>query len=113
MRFDKDSSYYKIIYEWIAQGVPFGDPAKDSVAAIEVEPKEIAMPKPGETAQVKVVARFQDGQSRDVTKEATVESNTPDVVKVDAPRKQPESAWAKPRLWFATKASFRPYRSQF
>src|SRR6476659_6925903 len=80
MRFDKDSSYYKIIYEWIAQGVPFGDPAKDSVAAIEVEPKEIAMPKPGETAQVKVVARFQDGQSRDVTKEATVESNTPDVV---------------------------------
>lgn len=87
LRFEKDSSYYKIIYEWIAQGVPFGNPAKDSVAAIEVEPKEIAMPKPGETAQVKVVARFQDGQSRDVTKEATVESNTPDVVKVDATSK--------------------------
>jgi len=84
LRFEKDSSYYRIIYDWIAQGVPFGDPAKDSVAALEVEPKEVAMSKPGETAQVRVVARFGDGQTRDVTKEATVESNTPDVAKVDA-----------------------------
>src|SRR3984885_15123316 len=42
-RFDKDSSYYKIIYAWIAQGVPFGDPAKDTVDGIQVEPKEILM----------------------------------------------------------------------
>ena len=35
---------------------------------LEVEPKEIAMPKPGEAAQVKVVATFRDGQTRDVTK---------------------------------------------
>ena len=27
-RFAKDSDYYKIIYAWIAQGVPFGDPAQ-------------------------------------------------------------------------------------
>src|SRR5947209_2198711 len=31
LRFDKDSDYYKIIFNWIAQGVPFGDPGKDSV----------------------------------------------------------------------------------
>lgn len=87
LRFEKNSDYYKVIYNWIAQGVPFGDPAKDIVASIEVEPKEIAMPKPGETAQVKVVARFTDGQSRDVTKEATIESNVPDVAKVDTQAK--------------------------
>ena len=29
LRFEKDSDYYKTIYDWIAQGVPFGDPAKD------------------------------------------------------------------------------------
>jgi hypothetical protein len=87
LRFDKDSAYYKTIYEWIAQGVPYGDPAKDTVAALEVEPKELLMPKPGETAGLKVVARFADGQTRDVTKEATVESNTPDVAKVDASSK--------------------------
>jgi hypothetical protein len=83
LRFDKDSAYYKIIFEWIRQGVPFGDPAKDTVASLDVQPKEIAMPKPGETATVKVTAKFADGQTRDVTNEATVESNTPDVAKVD------------------------------
>jgi hypothetical protein len=83
LRFAPDSAYYKTIYNWIAAGVPYGDPAKDSVAALEVEPHEIAMPKPGDAAAVKVVARFQDGQVRDVTNEATVESNTPDVAKVD------------------------------
>ncbi|HEU0119260.1 MAG TPA: DUF1549 domain-containing protein [Bryobacteraceae bacterium] len=87
LRFEKDSAYYKIIYDWIAQGVPYGDAAKDSVAAIAVEPKEIAMPRPGESAQVKVIATFQDGKTRDVTRESTVESNIPDVAKVDAAAK--------------------------
>ncbi len=87
LRFEQTSAYYKTIESWIAQGVPFGDPAKDAVAAIEVEPKELAMPKPGESAQVKVMARFADGQTRDVTKEATIESNVPDLAKVDATAK--------------------------
>ncbi len=113
LRFEKDSAYYKTIYEWIAQGVPFGDPAKDAVAALEVEPKEIAMPKPGEAAQVKVVAKFRDGQTRDVTKEATVESNTPDVAKVDARQKSPVNASAKPRFLFAIRASSLRSRSRF
>lgn len=81
-RFTKDSDYYKTIYNWIAQGVPFGDPAKDSVTALAVEPKEISMPKPGETVVTRVVATFQDGQTRDVTREANIESNTPDVAQV-------------------------------
>ncbi len=87
LRFEQTSAYYKTIESWIAQGVPYGDPAKDAVAAIEVEPKELAMPKPGESAQVKVMARFADGQTRDVTKEATIESNVPDLAKVDATAK--------------------------
>jgi hypothetical protein len=81
-RFEKDSDYYKIIYNWIAQGVVYGDPGKDSVADLQVEPKEIVMPKPGESVTAKIVARFKDGQTRDVTREATIESNTPDVARV-------------------------------
>lgn len=84
LRFEKDSDYYKIIYNWIAQGVPYGNPAADAVAQIEVQPAEINMAQPGESAQVKVVARFADGKTRDVSREATVESNVPDVAKVDA-----------------------------
>jgi hypothetical protein len=84
LRFEKNSDYYKTIYRWIAEGVPFGDPAKDSVAEMQVEPKDIFMQKPGETALVKVSVKFADGQTRDVTREASVESNIPTVAPVDA-----------------------------
>jgi hypothetical protein len=84
LRFEPGSPYYQTIFNWIAQGVPFGDPAKDNVVSLEVAPAEVAMPQPGATATVKVVARFGDGQTRDVTNEATIESNTPDVAKMDA-----------------------------
>src|SRR5436190_14697170 len=60
LRFEKDSDYYKTIFNWIAQGVPFGDPAADTVKRLQVEPKEILMPKPGETVTAKVTARFKD-----------------------------------------------------
>ncbi len=83
-RFEKDSAYYKLIYTWISQGVPFGDPNKDTVADLQVEPSEILMPKPGEALTAKVIARFKDGQTRDVTREAVIESNMPDIAKVSA-----------------------------
>src|SRR5689334_24148970 len=56
LRFDFNSGYYKTIYNWIAQGVPFGDPANDSVIALELEPKEIFMDRPGGTVSVKISA---------------------------------------------------------
>src|ERR1700736_2931970 len=58
LRFDTTSDYYKTIFSWIAQGVPFGDPAKDTVVELRTEPQEIFMTKPGETASLKVVARY-------------------------------------------------------
>ena len=82
LRFDIKSDYYNTIYNWIAQGVPFGDPAKDSVASLEVEPKEIFMDKPGDSAKVKITATFSDGGTRDVTREANIDSNVPDVAAV-------------------------------
>src|SRR5258708_32019496 len=83
-RFAKDSDYYKTIYAWIAQGVPYGDPAKETVAELRAEPHEIFMTGPGESASLKVVARFKDDQTRDVTRETTIESNVPDVASVDS-----------------------------
>jgi hypothetical protein len=83
LRFEKNSDYYRTIFNWITQGVPFGDAAIDSVTELTVTPKEIEMPKPGESVQVKVMAKYADGQTRDVTRDATVESNTPDVAKVN------------------------------
>jgi hypothetical protein len=88
LRFEKDSAYYKIIESWIAQGVPFGDAAKDAVSDMKIEPREIFMQKPGETAPVKVVVKLADGETRDVTREAMVESNVPNVAAVDAKTSQ-------------------------
>jgi len=82
LRFDTASDYYKTIYNWIAQGVPFGDPAADTVRRLEAEPVEILMKGPEESAAVKVTAIYGDGGKRDVTREAIVESNIPDLAAV-------------------------------
>ena len=82
-RFEQTSTYYKTIFNWIAQGVPFGDPLKDVVSALAVEPLDIAMAKPGEKLALKVMATYLDGTTRNVTREATIESNTPDVARID------------------------------
>src|SRR5580704_14999679 len=83
-RFDINSDYYMIIYSWIAQGFPFGDPTVDSVSKLAVEPKEIFMEKPGGSVAVKITATFRDGATRDVTREANIDSNVPDVATVGA-----------------------------
>jgi hypothetical protein len=82
-RFAKDSDYYKTIYNWIAQGIPYGDPAKDTVVELRAEPTEIFITQPGDTASLKVVARYQDDQLRDVTRETIIESNVPDVASIE------------------------------
>src|SRR4051812_8473801 len=82
LRFDLKSDYYKTIFNWIAQGVPFGDPKVDSVRSLEVQPKEVFMKAPGESAEVKVIATYGDGATREVTREAMLDSNMPDVAAV-------------------------------
>src|SRR5438874_462377 len=52
LRFDIGSDYYKTIFNWIAQGVPFGDRATDTTRRLEVEPKEILMKQPGESVTI-------------------------------------------------------------
>lgn len=83
LRIEPNSRYYKVIYDWIAQGVPYGDESKDNVTRVSVQPENIFMKAPGENASVQVTAHFGDGTSREVTEDATVESNIPDVAAVE------------------------------
>ncbi len=83
LRFETSSAYYKTIFQWIAHGVPYGDPAKDTVHKLTVAPNDIFMQGPGEKATVMVTASYADGSTRDVTREAIVESNTPDLAAVN------------------------------
>jgi hypothetical protein len=82
LRIEPGSKYYQTIFNWISQGVPFGDPAKDKIAGIETQPANVEMAKPGQEQQIKVVAHYLDGAVRDVTKEAVIASNIPDTADV-------------------------------
>ncbi len=81
-RFDTDSRYYKTIFEWISEGVPFGDAKVAKVKQLEVVPSDILMHKPGLSQQMVVLAHYADGTTRDVTREALYTSNTPSVTEV-------------------------------
>ncbi len=82
-RFAKDSDYYKTIFNWIAQGIPYGDPATDTVVELRAEPQEIFMTRPGEDSDAQGRRPLPDDQMRDVTRETIIESNVPDVALVE------------------------------
>jgi hypothetical protein len=82
LRIEPGSKYYQTVFNWISQGVPFGDPAKDKIERIEMQPASVEMAKPGEEQQIKVIAHYLDGAVRDVTKEAVIASNIPDTADV-------------------------------
>ncbi|MEO8660747.1 MAG: DUF1549 and DUF1553 domain-containing protein [Bryobacteraceae bacterium] len=83
LRFEATSDYYKTIFSWIAQGVPYGDAATDTVKHLDVEPKEAILKQPGDVAPFHVKATYGDGTTRDVTREANVDSNIPNLASVE------------------------------
>jgi len=83
LRIELGSRYYKTILSWISAGVPYGDPKVDRVEKLEVLPKEVFMHGPSKTQQVLALAHYSDGSVRDVTREANISSNTPEVADVD------------------------------
>ncbi len=77
MRLDPSSAYYNTVLQWISQGAPFGDPVSGAVSRLQVEPAEFFAAKPGLEQQLKVMATYADGSTRDVTRDAGYSSNTP------------------------------------
>ncbi|MFQ3649568.1 MAG: DUF1549 domain-containing protein [Gemmataceae bacterium] len=74
--------YYQTLRAWIAAGSPF-DPKTPKVQSIEVTPANAVIALPGQKQQVRVVAKFADGATRDVTSEAFLESSNTEVATVD------------------------------
>jgi WD40 repeat protein len=78
-----DEKYYHILREWIAGGAKL-NLAAAKVTRIELSPQNPVVQKIGSRQQVRVLAHYADGSSRDVTNEAFVESGNTDVASVDA-----------------------------
>lgn len=77
-----DSRYYHVVRRWIAEGAKV-DLEKARVASIELFPKNPVIQNTGGMQQFRVVARFADGKTRDVTRESFIESGNTEIAEHD------------------------------
>lgn len=82
-KLDPQSEGYQTLVRWIGEGMPYSSENDATLTAIEVEPKKLAM-KVNTTQALKVVARYSDGSSRDVTAMSLFEANDRSMAEADA-----------------------------
>ncbi len=78
-----DGDDLRVLEGWIAAGMPFGSPDAPHVTALRFDPAERVLGIKDEQ-QLKVIARFSDGQEKDVTHHARFHSNNDAVCSVSA-----------------------------
>ena len=81
----KNEKYYQIIKDWVRNGAKLN---KNSVkvASIRIEPKNPVLQEAGNVQQMRVVATYQDGEERDVTRESFIESANLEVAAIQGTR---------------------------
>jgi WD40 repeat protein len=75
-------TYYQILRAWVTQGASL-DTAAARVSKIEVVPTNPVIERIGSRQQMRVVATYADGKTRDVTREAYIESGNNEVATPD------------------------------
>lgn len=81
LRVQVDSPEYRLLSRWIAQGMPYGNENDLRVEGIEVFPQRRRMSLQGDQ-QLRVIARYSDGSTADVTPMAQYDSNGKDLADV-------------------------------
>ena len=77
-----DSRDYKLIHQWISEGVVSDVETTQRVERLEVIPDSAELSMAGYKQQMLVIAHYADGSTRDVTREAKFTSSSNDVAKV-------------------------------
>jgi len=80
-RFDAGSWEYNVFLSWIKAGAK-GTEEPMKLEALEITPKEIQFSSKGQTQPLKVIARWADGTSEDVTCLCRFQSNDPQVADI-------------------------------
>ncbi|MFO1019347.1 MAG: DUF1549 domain-containing protein [Planctomycetales bacterium] len=75
-------AYYEVVRAWISEGAKINT-ATPRVTGIEVLPKNPVVNLPGSKQQFRVMAKYADGATRDVTAEAWIDSSNTEVAKSD------------------------------
>jgi len=78
MLIEAGSPYHGILHRWIASGAKL-NLATPRVVGIAIEPQNPVIEHLGSTQQMRVVATYADGTTRDVTREAFLESGNTEV----------------------------------
>ncbi len=73
-KLDPKSEDYADLARWIREGMPYGKDTDPKMASISVEPAKLTLPLKAEQ-QLKVIAHYTDGSTRDVTRRALYEAN--------------------------------------
>ncbi|HCN77501.1 MAG TPA: S-layer protein [Verrucomicrobiales bacterium] len=73
-KLDPESEDYQDLVRWIREGMPYGSPDDPKMARISVEPAALTLPLKARQ-QLKVLAHYTDGSTRDVTRRALYEAN--------------------------------------
>jgi len=83
-RFTADSREARLLAGWIAAGTPWGEPAEPKLTGLEVLPRGRVLTRPGERQRLRVLARYSDGRSEDVSGWCVFSSGDDSVAQVDA-----------------------------
>ena len=81
-RLVENSRDYKVLYEWIGQGMPYGPNDASRLVSVEIFPTDRIVGF-ASTQQILVSAKYSDGTHRDVSSAATYTSNFGPVADVD------------------------------
>lgn len=81
-RMKLDTWQYRLLLRWIQEGAKTSAESH-ALDRIEVQPAELRFKKPGETAEVKVIARWTDGRVEDVTCISRFRSNDDSIADVN------------------------------
>jgi hypothetical protein len=81
-RFEKDSEFYRVLRQWIAEGAPRSIPDEPDPVKITLEPSALKFDK-GQSQNLKVLCHYSDGSKRDVTHLCEYTSNDAAFASVD------------------------------
>src|SRR5436190_6017467 len=82
VRLPADSDGYAVLREWIRQGAPKDEAEDPTLVAFDIEPKDATIQRKSEL-QLKAIAKYSDGTTRDVTRLSPYESNEPAMAEVN------------------------------
>jgi hypothetical protein len=82
LRFKKDGWEYNLLLRWIQDGAKDDSKQTGELVRLDVTPSELVFNKPGQTMQLRVIARWTDGTAEDVTELTRFKTNDETVATV-------------------------------